>query len=118
MSERDPFTGRLERRLPMFPTDPHERLKYWFKTFKKGEPYPVTKERIDRVKGFVDTLSHVNNPIGYINQFHEADDPKELFKLYPDGFHTPALKVSDHPTFRKNSWLQQMMSKLIEGRFK
>ena len=114
----DPFTGRTEERLPEFPSDPHERLKYWFKTFKKGEPFPVTKERIDRVKGFVDTLSHVNDPIGYIEQFHEAKDPKKLFALYPDGFHTPASKVSSHPTFRKNSWMQQMMSKIVEDRFK
>ena len=77
------------------------RLDRAFATFERGEPFSVTKQRIDMAKGFKDT-SVEGNSLMNIQQFHDARDPRDLFFHFSDGFHTPAVKQPKHETFLLN----------------
>ena len=85
------------------------RLNAAFATFQRGEPFAVTKQRVDKAKGFVDT-SPEGTSLQYLQQFHDAEDPRDLFQHFPDGFHTPALKQPKHETFLLNDPRKQAVA--------
>ena len=85
------------------------RLNAAFATFQRGEPFAVTKQRVDKAKGFVDN-SPEGTSLQYLQQFHDAEDPRDLFQHFPDGFHTPALKQPKHETFLLNDPRKQAVA--------
>ena len=87
------------------------RLNKAFATFQRGESFALTKQRIDMAKGFVDN-SPEGTSISSIQQFHDAEDPKDLFFHFSDGFHTPAIKQPKHETFMLNSLAKQAIGRL------
>ena len=89
-----------------------ERLLEFFRTFDKNEPFAVTKNRRDLVKGFVDTSAEGTN-LDSLIQMQNARDPRELFQLFPDGFHTPATKQPRHPSFILNDPRRQAVAQAM-----
>ena len=85
------------------------RLNAAFATFQRGEPFSVTKQRVDKAKGFVDN-SPEGNSLHYLQQFHDAEDPRDLFQHFSDGFHTPAFKQPKHETFVLNDPRKQAVA--------
>jgi hypothetical protein len=87
--------------------DPMQRLLEFFKTFQQGEPLAVTKNRRDLTKGFVDN-SEEGNDLGSLLDMNSSENPRELFSMFSDGFHTPANKQPSHPSFRLNGLKKQI----------
>jgi len=89
-----------------------QRLQAFFQTFKPGEPLAVTRQRRDLVKGFVDRSEEGNSLIDLL-QMNQMAHPRELFGLYDDGFHTPAMKQPHHPSFMLNDPRKQAIARML-----
>jgi hypothetical protein len=89
-----------------------QRLKEAFATFKKDEPFVVTKQRTDRAKGFKDT-SPEGRSLSSIKRMQNAKDPKNMFYHFEDGFHTPATKQPKHETFVLNDPRRQAVARAM-----
>lgn len=88
---------------------PQERLVEFFKTFQRDEPFALTKNRRDLVKGFRDT-SEEGNDLSELIRMRNDKDPRDSFYLFDDGFHTPAPKQPSHPSFILNDPRKQAMA--------
>ena len=87
------------------------RLDDAFDTFDPNEPYDVTRQRRDRAKGFVDN-SPEGRDLASIIQMQQFNNPRALFHLFDDGFHTPAMKQPSHPSFMLNDPIEKAISQM------
>lgn len=83
-----------------------QRLNHAFDRFEQGEPLAVTKQRMDLAKGFTDN-SEEGNSLRSIMMMNESEDPREMFYLFDDGYHTPADKQPQHESFTLNDEMEQ-----------
>lgn len=80
-----------------------------FDRFTPNEPLALTKQRIDRSKGFIDN-SPEGQGLGILQMINRSNNPKDFLQLFSDGFHSPARKQPSHPSFILNDSQRQAIS--------